>query len=140
MAEFEKHHSSFLSRVRAHQRPLLVCGALLALLGGAYLTWAIVRYDPRVDPRDNPGFDRPISQLAFIFERGQLRVEKAEPQTASEARLLHALARNMQFSAGIMVLQMRLFVGTLALLGGCIMMTVAVERARLLRLITHLQD
>jgi hypothetical protein len=39
-----------------------------------------------------------------------------------------------------MVLQVRLFVGTLVLLGGLIMMTVAVERGRLLRLIKRLQE
>ena len=38
----------------------------------------------------------------------------------------------MKFSAGIMVTMMRIFLGTLAMLGGFIMMTVAVERGRLL--------
>lgn len=140
MAAFEAREASFLSRVRAHQRPLAIGGAVLALLGASYLAWGILRYDQRADPRDNPGFDGPVANLAFIFQRGQLRVEKAEPQTPSEARLLHALARNMQFSAGIMVLQVRIFLGTLALLGGFIMMTVVVERARLLRLIKRLQE
>lgn len=140
MAVFEQREAAFLSRVRSHQRPLAIGGALLALLGGAYLAWGILRYDQRVDPRDDPGFDGPIASLAFIFQRGQLIVENAAPATPSEARMLHALGRNMQFSAGVMVLQMRIFVGTLALLGGFIMLTVVVERARLLRLIKRLQE
>ncbi len=140
MGALEGRDSSALSAVRGRQRPIAIAGALIASLGALYLGWAIARYDQLADPRDKPGFDRPIADLAFIFQRGQLRVENAEPQTPSEARLLHALSRNMQFSAGIMVLQLRLFVGTLALLGGFIMLTVVVERARLLRLIKRLQE
>jgi hypothetical protein len=88
----------------------------------------------------NPGFDGPVANLAFIFERGMILVENAAPQTPSEARMLNALGRNMKFSAGIMVTMMRIFLGTLAMLGGFIMMTVAVERGRLLRLIAKLQE
>ena len=140
MGALEARDSSYVSAVHRRQRPLAIAGALIALIGALYLTWAIARYDQRADPRDHPGFDRPIADLAFVFQRGQLRVENAEPQTPSEARMLRALARNMQFSAGIMVLQVRLFVGTLAMLGGFIMLTVVVERARLLRLIKRLQE
>jgi hypothetical protein len=140
MGALEARDSSFLAGVRRSQRPLAIGGALLALLGAAYLAWAILRFDPDGDPRVNPGFDRPIAQLAFIFQRGQLLAERAEPATPSEARALHALSRNMQFSAGVMVLQLRMFVGTMALLGGFIMLTVVVERARLLRLIRRLEE
>lgn len=140
MAEFEVKDAAFLSRVRAQQRPIAVGGALLALLGAAYLTWGIARYSPRVDPRDNPGFDGPIAELAFLFQRGQLIVENAQPQTPSEKRMLRALSLNMQFSAGIIVLLVRLFVGTLAMLAGLILMTVVVERGRLLKLIKRLQE
>jgi len=136
----EVKDSSFLAGVRRRQRPLAVVGALLSLAGAAYLAWAILRFDPNADPRDNPGWDRPIAQLSFIFQRGQLLAEKAEPATPSEARALHALSRNMQFSAGIMVLQLRMFVGTMVLLGGFIIMTVVVERARLLKLIKRLEE
>ncbi|HKC51771.1 MAG TPA: hypothetical protein VKF60_13320 [Myxococcota bacterium] len=140
MGALEGRESSYLSSVVRRQRPIAIAGAVIALLGAGYLTWAIARYDQHADPRDSPGWDRPIADLAFVFQRGQLRVEKAEAQTPSEARLLRALSRNMQFSAGIMVLQVRMFVGTLALLGGCIMMTVVLERSRLLRLIKRLQE
>jgi hypothetical protein len=140
MGELEARESSFLAGIRRNQWPLAIAGGVISLLGAVYLAWAILRFNPNADPRVDPGFDRPIAQLAFIFERGQLLVEKAEPATPSEARMLRALARNMQFSAGIMVLQVRMFVGTLALIGGFIMVTVVVERARLLRLIRRLQE
>jgi hypothetical protein len=100
----------------------------------------VLRFDPRGDPRQDPGFDRPVASLAFIFQRGMVLVENAEPQTPSEAAMLRALGRNMNFSAGVMVTMMRMFLGTLAMLAGFIMMTVAVERARLLRLIAKLEE
>jgi hypothetical protein len=140
MGSLEQRDASFLAGVRRRQRPLAVGGALLALAGAGYLAWALLRFDPYADPRDNPGFDRPIAELAFIFQRGQLIVENAVPQTPSEQRMLRALARNMQFSSGIMVLLVRICVGTVAMLGGFIVMTVVVERGRLLKLIKRLEE
>jgi hypothetical protein len=140
MGALEARDASYLSGVRRRQQPLAIGGALLAIVGGAYLSWAILRFDPHADPRVNPGFDRPIAELAFIFERGQLIVENAVPRSPTEARLMRGLSRNMQFSAGIMVLLLRIFVGTLAMLGGLIVLTVVVERGRLLKLIARLEQ
>lgn len=141
MGDLEARDSSYLDVVRRRQRPLAVAGAILSLLACAYLAWAIGRFNPRADPRDNPGFDRPIAQLAFIFQAGQLHFEKmAAEATPKELALLRTLSRNMSFSAGIMVLQVRMFVGTVALIGGLIMMTVVVERGRLLKVIKRLQE
>jgi hypothetical protein len=140
LANLEEPQSRFLSGVRKRQRPIAIAGALLAVAGAGYLAWGVLRFDPRGDPRVNPGFDGPVAELSFIFQRGMVIVENAAPQTPSEARLLHALALNMNFSAGVIVTMMRVFLGTLAMLGGFIMMTVAVERGRLLRLISKLQE
>ena len=86
MASLEEPQSRFLAGVRRRQRPIAIGGALLALAGAAYLAWGVLRYDPMVDPRKNPGFDGPVANLAFIFERGMILVENATPQTPSEAR------------------------------------------------------
>ena len=119
---------------------MAIVGALLALIGAAYLFWGVTRFDPMADPRENPGFDWPVARLAFLFERGQLMVDRAVPQTAMEGRLLRGMSRNMNFSAGVMVLLLRIFFGTLALVSGFAIMTVVVERARLLALIRHLRE
>ena len=140
MSALEGNEASFLSQVRSHQRPLAIAGALLAVCGIAYLAWAILRYDPEADPRLDTGFDRPIAKLGFLFQRGLWLVENAEPKTPTEERLLHGLSHNMQFSAGMMVLLLRIFTGTLTMLAGFIMMTVVVERARLLKLIKRLEE
>lgn len=140
MASLDDRQLRFLAGVQRRQKPIAIGGALLALAGAAYLAWGVLRYDPRADPRKDPGFDRPVAEIGFIFQRGMVLVENAVPQTPSEARMLRALSRNMKFSAGIMVTMMRIFLGTLAMLGGFIMMTVAVERGRLLRLIARLEE
>ena len=57
-----------------------------------------------------------------------------------DKRLLRALARNMNFSSGVMVLLLRIFFGTIALVMGFAMVTVVVERARLLAMIRQLRE
>jgi len=140
VSALEGTDAGYLSRVRRHQRPLAIGGAILALCGIAYLAWAIVRYDPDADPRKDAAWDRPIAEVGFLFQRGLWMVENADPKTPTEERLLRGLSRNMKFSSGIMVLLLRIFVGTLTMLGGFIVMTVVVERARLLKLIKRLEQ
>jgi hypothetical protein len=130
----------FVERVRKSQRPFMIAGIVLALAGAAYLTWAIARYNPRLDPRDDPGFDRPIAQIAFLFEAHQARLEqRVDDATPREIGLMRGLLMNMAFSAGMMVLLVRVFIGTILLVSGLSIMTVVVERARLLAVIHRLK-
>jgi hypothetical protein len=93
-----------------------------------------------VDPRENPGFDWPVAQLAHIFDRGRAQLESSEPETTSERRMVHRVQRNMDFSAGVMVFLLRTFLGMLALVLGLAIVTVVVERARLIALLIRLQE
>lgn len=129
-----------LGRLIRSQRPMGIAGAVLALLGAAYLVWGVTRFDPSADPRENPGFDWPVARLGFLFERGMVMVENSVPETPTEARLLRGLSRNLSFSAGVMVLLLRIFLGTLALVSGFAIMTVVVERGRLIAMIRHLRE
>jgi hypothetical protein len=132
--------AGFVERVRKSQRPFMIAGIVLALAGAAYLTWAIARYNPRLDPRDDPGFDRPIAQIAFLFEAHQARLEqRVDDATPREIGLMRGLLMNMAFSAGMMVLLVRVFIGTILLVFGLSIMTVVVERARLLAVIHRLK-
>ncbi len=140
MAALIESQDRLLRRTIRSQRPMGIVGAALALLGVAYLVWGVTRFDPRVDPRENPGFDWPVARLGFLFERGMVMVENSVPETPTEARLLRGLTRNLNFSAGVMVLLLRIFFGTLALVSGLAIMTVVVERARLLAMIRHLRE
>jgi hypothetical protein len=140
MAELAEKQSLLLGRIARSQRPMAITGGVLALLGAVYLVWGVLRFDPHGDPRANPGFDWPVARLAFIFERGQAMIESAEPGSPNEQRLRRGLERNMEFSAGAMLMLLRVFFGTLALVSGFAIMTVVVERARLIGLIERLRE
>ena len=140
MAEIHESENRLLGRVTRSQKPMAIVGAVLAFLGAAYLIWGVTRFDPGADPRLHPGFDWPVARLAFLFERGQFIVDNALPQTPAETRLLRGLSSNMIFSAGVMVLLLRVLLGTLALVSGFAIMTVVVERARLIAIIRHLRE
>ena len=140
MAPLSDRETKFLTRVRGSQRWFAIGGLVLSLLGAAYTTWGVLRFDPHGDPRKNPGFDGPVAELAFLFERGYQMIDHTDPQTPTEARLLRTLERNMQFSTGVMVLLMRVFLGLFAVVTGLLAMSVVVERARLLRLIKRLEE
>jgi hypothetical protein len=140
VTELAERQDLMLGRLTRSQKPMAIVGALLALLGAAYVTWGVMRFDPRGDPRDNPGFDWPIARLAFLFEGGHARIDKAVAETPTEARLLRGMSRNMTFSAGVMVMLLRVFVGTIAVVLGFSIVTVVVERARLIAMIRHLRE
>ena len=140
MSDMLEKDERLVASVRKSQRTYLVIGIVLALAGAAYLTWAIARYNPRLDPRENPGFDQPVAQIAFLFHAYQEQLElKAPDATPKELGLMRGLSRNMQFSAGMMVLLVRVLIGTLVLVFGLAVMTVVVERARLLAVIGRLK-
>ena len=140
MASLAEKQDLLLARIARSQRPMAIAGVVLALLGAVYLVWGVTRFDPHHDPRTNPGFDWPVSRLAFIFERGEAQLEIADPGSRTEQQLRRGLTRNMQFSSGVMVLLLRIFFGTLALVSGLAIMTVVVERARLIAMIRHLRE
>ena len=129
-----------LGRLKRTQRPMRIAGIVLVLAGAAYMTWGVMRFDPGIDPRLNPGFDWPVARLAFLFEHGHAIVDNAVPETNREVRLLQGLTSNRNFSSGVMVLLLRILFGTLALVMGLAIMTVVVERARLLAMIRHLRE
>ena len=140
MPELVEIQDQLLGRLTRSQKPMAIVGALLALLGATYITWGVLRFDPQADPRENPGFDWPVARLAFVFEGGLTRIDRSVAQTPAEERLLRGMSRNMTFSAGVMVMLLRIFFGTLALVLGFAIVTVVVERARLIAMIRHLRE
>jgi hypothetical protein len=138
VAELDESQGRMFGRLTRSQRPMVIVGAVLALLGAAYLVWGVTRFDPGTDPRLNPGFDWPVARLAFLFERGHPS-SRMRPAPDGE-RLLRGMSRNMSFSAGVMVMLLRIFLGTLALVLGFATLTVVVERARLIAMIRHLRE
>jgi hypothetical protein len=121
------------------QNGAIVLGLILVLVGGCYALWGIGRFDPKVDPRADPGFDRPIAELAFLFDRKDRAVGNIDPQTSMERFLQNELQAQMRLTGSLVILLMRLFLGTFVLTTGMILLTVVVERRRLLKVIEKLR-
>ena len=140
MSGLSEREERYLAKVGRGQRAATWIGIVLALAGGTYMAWAVFVFDYREDPRTQITFDRPVAQIAFMYDRYERLLGKIRPETSIEALLLDSMKAGMRFSSGIMVLLMRIYVGTLVLLMGLVALTVVVERRRLLRLIAKLQD
>jgi hypothetical protein len=138
MNELTRSQAQLLRRLGRTQRWTAVAGLLLVLGGASYAAWGVWRFDPRADPRDNPGFDRPVANLAFLYERYERRLRTIRPETSTEKVLMEGMSRGMNFTAGLLMTLLRLFLGTLTLLSGLVMLTVFVERRRLLVIIGQL--
>ena len=139
MAELSLPEAAFLARLDRTQKIAAWLGVLLALLGAAYIAWALYLFDWRVDPRTQASFDGPIAQLAFLYDSYQNTLDKIQPQTQVERWLIAGVRRGMIFSAGTMVMMLRIYIGSLVCLMGLVSLTVVVERRRLLRLVEKLR-
>jgi hypothetical protein len=127
-----------VAAIGRRQNAAILLGLILVLSGGFYALWGIGRFDPKADPRETPGFDRPIAELAFLFDRKDRAVGNIDPQTSMERFLQNELQHQMRLTGSLIILLMRLFLGTFLLTAGLILLTVVVERRRLLKVIRKL--
>ena len=139
MAELTERDRILLEKVSRGQRASTVIGIVLTLAGLGYVSWAVHLFDYRVDPRTQWSFDGPVADLAFLYDRYQRILDKVEPESDVEKLLLEGVRRGMYFSSGVMVLMLRIYIGTLVGLMGLVALTVVVERRRLLRMIEQLE-
>ena len=128
-----------LARLARTQRWAAAAGLALAIAGVAYAGWGLASFDPRGDPRLDPGFDRPVAKLAFLFVSYQGALEYIQPETSTELFLLETLQGGMKFGSGLTLMLLRLLIGTIMAVAGFAAMTVVVERRRLLVIIERLR-
>ena len=128
-----------VARLGRSQRWAAMAGLALALAGLAYAGWGLSRFDPRGDPRLDPGFDRPVAKLAFLFVSYQGALDYIEPETSTEQFLLETLQGGMKFGSGMALMLLRLLIGTIVAVAGMAAMTVVMERRRLLAIIERLR-
>lgn len=139
MGQLDERQSGWLAKLERGQRAASVLGAVLVLAGLAYVVFAVTVFDPRADPRDQPGWDRPVASLANLYSPYRPIIRAIRPQTDVERLLHEGVQRNLAFSTGIMILLVRVLVGTVLCLSGMAALTVVVERRRLLALIHQLR-
>jgi hypothetical protein len=128
-----------LDGLRRRQRRTIGLGLALVLCGGSYAAWGVLRFDPAADPRKDPGFDRPVAELAFLFDRKDRALDFFEPMTQNEEFLIGELQHQLRLTSSLSLLLLRLFLGTFVLTSGLVLFTVVVERARLLGVIGRLR-
>src|SRR5690348_5809569 len=107
-----------LARVRRRQRPVLIVGTLLFLLGGLYRLWAVDRLHgtPAVDEIN--AFDRPIAALAGRVVDQQARLSRVQPVTPVERALLDELRAQADLNGRLLLVVLRLLMGSIVLTVG----------------------
>jgi uncharacterized membrane protein YphA (DoxX/SURF4 family) len=138
LGELGERQERFLRRVLRSQRPIAAIGLVVALIGAAYGFWGVLQFEPVGPPAD--AFDRPIARMGRLFERYQRALDNAPISTELERFLIGELRLRTDMTASVVVLLLRLLVATIVLTAGLVMLTVNVERQRLLALISTLRE
>lgn len=139
MAELTERQTGWLEGLGRGQRISSVLGGVLLLAGIGYIAFAVASFDPRADPREQPSWDRPVAGLADLYSPYRPILRAIRPQTDVEHLLLDGVKLSLAFSTGIMILLVRILIGTILCLSGMAALTVVVERRRLLALIAQLR-
>jgi len=140
MSALSAKQVQLLRRLGRSQRISVVGGVVLGLLGALYASWAVVRFDPTAPAEAHASFDRPVSALVELYAPFFRLVDQVRPRTDVESLLLDSLRGSMNFSLGVYVTLLRVFLGVLAFVMGLVVLTVVVERRRLLRIIEALRE
>jgi hypothetical protein len=107
-----------LARLRAIQRPMLLLGTVLFLAGAFYMLWAVNRLHSTTAAEEPTAFDRPIAGLARLIGAAQERLSRADPSTQLERALLAELRAQLDLSGRLLLLVLRLLVGSVVVMAG----------------------
>jgi hypothetical protein len=140
LGELDERQQRYLSAVTRGQRRLFVLGALVTALGAAYALWGLSQFDPRADPLVDEPFDRPVARAGEIMRGYRTGVDAILPSTKLEAFLLRELSAQTNVTGQSIVVLLRFFLGAFLATAGLVLMTVGVERGRLLALIRTLRE
>jgi hypothetical protein len=127
----------FLRRARARQRYLLIIGAVLAVAGGLYMAWGVRQLQVQT-PLDEPAFDRPISRLALLVLPRLRQLDQIRPATRLEAALLAEVKEQTGIIGRLVVVVLRLLIGSFVCTAGLVIVTVGLSERPLLRIIARL--
>jgi len=140
MGSISESDERLLRRLGTTQRLAACMGLLLAVVGVGYVVWAVLLFDPRADPHEQPQWDGPVAGISTLYDRFNPLLNAIRPETENEQLLLSGVKANLRFSTGLLILATRVLIGTVFTLGGLAALTVVVERARLLKVIQQLRE
>jgi hypothetical protein len=121
-----------LARVRKRQRPLLIAGALLFLLGALYSLWAVDRLHGTPAAEEIGAFDRPIARLAARVSAQQERLDRLQPVTQIERSLLAELRGQADITGRLLLFVLRFLVGSVVLTVGLALLATTLAQRPLL--------
>jgi hypothetical protein len=127
-----------LARLRAVQRPMLVAGALLFLLGATYMLWSVDRAHGTPAAAERDAFDRPIAGLARVLGVAQDRLSRVQPVTPLETTLLEELRTKTDVSGRLALLVLRLLVGSVVVTAGLALLATTLAQRPLLGIFRRL--
>jgi hypothetical protein len=127
-----------LARLRAAQRWLLAAGAVLFLLGAVYMLWSVERLRSTPATAETEAFDRPIAGLARLLDAAEQRLSRAEPVTDLERALLAELRTQLDVTGRLMLLVLRLLVGSVAVTVGLALLATTCAQRPVLGIVRRL--
>jgi hypothetical protein len=127
-----------LDRTRRRQRPMLVLGAILLLVGGAYMLWAVERLKSTPAAVEPGAFDRPIAGMARLTAAAQDRLSRVRPVTDLERSLLEETRVQIDINGRLLVLVLRLLIGSVLASGGLVLLASALAERPLLGILKRL--
>jgi hypothetical protein len=128
-----------VARVRRRQRPMLIAGALLFLLGALYSLWAVNRLHGTPAIEETGAFDRPIAALAQRVRAQHDRLERLQPVTQIERSLLAELRAQADTTGRLLLFVLRLLVGSVVLTVGLALLSAALAQRPLLSVFRRLR-
>ena len=128
-----------LARVRKRQRPLLIAGTLLFLLGAVYSLWAVDRLHGTPAAEETAAFDRPIAGLAKLVRAQQERLDRVQPVTQIERSLAVELRAQADATGRLMLFVVRLLVGSIILTVGLALLATTLAQRPLLSIFRRLR-
>jgi hypothetical protein len=127
-----------LARLRALQRPMLLAGALLFLLGAGYMLWSVDRLHSTPAAAEPDAFDRPIAGLARLVGAAQDRLTRVQPVTPLETSLLEDLRARTDLAGRLLLLVLRLLVGSIVATAGLALLATTFAQRPLLGIFRRL--
>jgi uncharacterized membrane protein YphA (DoxX/SURF4 family) len=111
-----------LARMRRRQRPMLLLGVLLLVLGAGYMVWGVQRLQRTPAAAEVAAFDRPVAGMARLTADAQARLERVTPVTPLERSLLDDLRRQTDVTGRLLVLVLRVLLGSIVATAGLVLL------------------
>lgn len=136
MQPLSDRQRALLEALPRQQRIARLSGIACSVAGILYIAWAISRFEPTGNPAEEIGFDAPVTRpVATLYVKYSDSLAKRDFEGYQARALARSLDRNMNFSAGLLLLSFRVILGLIVTLLGFATMTVVIERGRLIRIL-----